>query len=90
MKKKNWCKIGWATAQIVLQEMLDCIAAGGKLYCNTVYRISKGGLVWLDCIVLQYKDCIARGLAGQKAVSRYKICIVTKAARLVGVSRYSN
>ena len=55
-----------------------------KLYCNTVYRIARGGQVWLGCIVSQYKDCIARGLAGQKAVSRYKICIVTEAAGLAG------
>ena len=33
---------------------------------------------------LYCKICIARELAGQKAVSRYKICIVTEAAGLAG------
>ena len=39
--------------------------------------VLKHGVAWVRCIA------IGAGLAEEKAVSRYKFCIVTEAARLV-------
>ena len=66
-KKKGAEKLIWATAQLycdrkfVLQAWvcswmaLYCKRQERRLvelYCNTVYCIAKGGLVWVGCIVI--------------------------------------